>query len=278
MQQDNTGNCRRGCRFRESLQYPTMPPRNATWYSSPTRSPTESSAVPLGQFAERATPPDNRLSAPSEASDVVGRPGTVLNSAVTVGRSQSSASSGAMVPEPLLVALRGELTAELEATRIMLDDLRRQRADRFDDDEHDPEGVPLSGEYSRLDGLLRAIERRIAEVDAALINAKAGRYGVCLACGGRSRRVDSKPDRRPLGVWRAPLVSARVGEAAATYAADPDPSAPLGHPDERVRRAAASTRRAGRRPARPEKPRRPRSPAFRSGSSLVAAQTGGGVR
>jgi DnaK suppressor protein len=82
-----------------------------------------------------------------------------------------------------LVALRRELTAELEATRLTMADLRRQRSDRFDDDEHDPEGLPLSGEFSRLDGLLRATERRIAEVDAALTNARAGRYGVCLACG-----------------------------------------------------------------------------------------------
>jgi len=83
----------------------------------------------------------------------------------------------------LLVALRRDLTAELEATRVALDDLRRQRAGRFDDDEHDPEGLPLSAAYSRLDGLRWATERRIAEVDAAIINAKAGRYGLCLACG-----------------------------------------------------------------------------------------------
>jgi RNA polymerase-binding transcription factor len=86
------------------------------------------------------------------------------------------------VPEQLL-ALRGELAAELEATRVALADLRRQRAGVFDDDEHDPEGLPLSGEWSRLDGLRRATERRIAEVDAALANAEAGRYGVCLTCG-----------------------------------------------------------------------------------------------
>ena len=83
----------------------------------------------------------------------------------------------------MLEALRRDLTAELEATRVALDNLRRQRADRFDDDEHDPEGLPLSGEYSRLDGLRRATERRITDVDGALSNAEAGRYGVCLACG-----------------------------------------------------------------------------------------------
>ncbi len=114
---------------------------------------------------------------------------------MTSGQSHAPASSGAVVPEPLLVALRGDLPAELEATRVALDDLRRQRADRFDDDEHDPEGLPLSGEYARLDGLRRATERRITEVDAALTNAKAGRYGVCLACGGLipPGRLEARP-------------------------------------------------------------------------------------
>jgi RNA polymerase-binding transcription factor len=82
----------------------------------------------------------------------------------------------------LLVALRRDLAVGLEANRVALDDLRRQRADRFDDDEHDPEGLPLSAELLRLDGVRRATEGRIAEVDAALANVKARRYGVCLAC------------------------------------------------------------------------------------------------
>jgi len=96
---------------------------------------------------------------------------------------------------PLLAALRRDLTAELEATLVALADLRRQRADRFDDDEHDPEGLPLSGEYARLDGLRRATERRIVEVDAALTHAKDGMYGVCLACGGpiTPGRLEARP-------------------------------------------------------------------------------------
>jgi RNA polymerase-binding transcription factor DksA len=101
---------------------------------------------------------------------------------VTFDQSRSPAASS-QAPDQLLVALRGELTAELHATEVALDDLRRQRADRFDDDEHDPEGLPLSGEFSRLDGLRRATRLRITEVDAALANADAGRYGICLGCG-----------------------------------------------------------------------------------------------
>ena len=93
------------------------------------------------------------------------------------------ADAGQAAPEQLLLALRRELTAELAATRVALEDLRRQRAGVFDDDEHDPEGLPLSGEWSRLDGLRRATEGRLGEVDAALANADAGRYGVCQYCG-----------------------------------------------------------------------------------------------
>ena len=97
--------------------------------------------------------------------------------------SRSPEASGQAVAEEVLLALQRDLAAELAATRVALDELRRQRADRFDDDEHDPEGLPLSGEWSRLDGLRRATEQRITEVDAALVNAEAGRYGVCLGCG-----------------------------------------------------------------------------------------------
>ena len=114
---------------------------------------------------------------------------------VTSDQSRSPAASGQAVAEQLLVALRRDLAAELEATRVALDDLRRQRADRFDDDEHDPEGLPLSGEWSRLDGLRRATEGRVTEVDAALANAEAGAYGVCLACGQPipAGRLEARP-------------------------------------------------------------------------------------
>jgi RNA polymerase-binding transcription factor DksA len=102
---------------------------------------------------------------------------------VTPEPSQVPAAAGRADAEHLLGTLRSDLAAELEIVRSALAELRRQRSDRFDDDEHDPEGLPLSGEWSRLDQLRRSTERRITEVDAALANVRAGRYGVCLACG-----------------------------------------------------------------------------------------------
>jgi len=74
--------------------------------------------------------------------------------------------------------------AELAATERALADIRRVRADRVDDDEHDPEGSPLSSEWARLDGLHRAAARRVTAAEAAVAHAAAGRYGICERCGG----------------------------------------------------------------------------------------------
>jgi len=83
----------------------------------------------------------------------------------------------------MLLSLRESLTAELKASHEALLEIRRLRSDRSDDDEHDPEGAPLSGEWSRLDGRHRAAQQRIRDVDDALVNLDAGRYGVCARCG-----------------------------------------------------------------------------------------------
>lgn len=70
---------------------------------------------------------------------------------------------------------------ELEAT---LRELVRSRESANDDDEHDPEGVTLSSEWSRLSGLAEAARAELAETDAALGRWEAGTYGVCARCGG----------------------------------------------------------------------------------------------
>lgn len=85
-------------------------------------------------------------------------------------------------PRVVLLRLRDSLTVELEATRRSLQGIRQLRADRSDDDEHDPEGTPLSGEWSRLDGLHRAAQQRVRDVEAALLSVDDGRYGVCVRC------------------------------------------------------------------------------------------------
>ncbi|KAM9861514.1 TraR/DksA C4-type zinc finger protein [Leucobacter sp. BZR 635] len=70
--------------------------------------------------------------------------------------------------------------ADLDAT---LAELVRSRESSNDDDEHDPEGVTLSSEWSRLSGLADAARAELAEIDAALERWEAGSYGVCGRCG-----------------------------------------------------------------------------------------------
>lgn len=81
-----------------------------------------------------------------------------------------------------LLARRAALLTELTSAKSALVDIRAMRSDRTDDDEHDPDGAPLSAEWSRLDGLHRAAVRRLTETDAAIAQLDAGQYGICSRC------------------------------------------------------------------------------------------------
>ena len=85
-------------------------------------------------------------------------------------------------PRVTLLRLRQTIVEELEATLEALQEIRQLRADRSDDDEHDPEGAPLSGEWSRLESRHRAAQQRLREVQDALTGVDSGRYGVCVRC------------------------------------------------------------------------------------------------
>jgi DnaK suppressor protein len=61
--------------------------------------------------------------------------------------------------------------------------LRRDRSDGTADDEHDPEGSTLSGEWAQVDALRRATDEELAEIDAALGRMDDGTSGVCVTCG-----------------------------------------------------------------------------------------------
>lgn len=80
-----------------------------------------------------------------------------------------------------------ELRRAAERRRARLHaDIARLRADRgaeSTDDEHDPEGVTLSAEWSRLAGLAAAAASEVADIDAALARIDEGTYGVCVDCG-----------------------------------------------------------------------------------------------
>jgi len=76
---------------------------------------------------------------------------------------------------------------ELDTMLARLDEdeasLRADRADGTADDEHDPEGSTLSGEWQRVDALRRAVLAERADVIAALERVETGTYGVCVRCG-----------------------------------------------------------------------------------------------
>lgn len=82
-----------------------------------------------------------------------------------------------------LLVRRVTLVAELASAESALVEIRAMRSDRTDDDEHDPDGAPLSAEWSRLDGLHRAASRRLDDIDVAITRADAGDYGICARCG-----------------------------------------------------------------------------------------------
>ncbi len=75
--------------------------------------------------------------------------------------------------------------AERRLSRLDADELslRADRADGTADDEHDPEGSTLSGEWARVDVLRRSALEEIAAIDAALRRRAEGTYGVCASCG-----------------------------------------------------------------------------------------------
>lgn len=83
----------------------------------------------------------------------------------------------------LLTRLRTEAAARVAAAAAALDELVHDRESSNDDDEHDPEGVTLSSEWSRLSGLAEAAASELRQVDEALARLDAGAYGLCAGCG-----------------------------------------------------------------------------------------------
>ncbi|WP_144875855.1 TraR/DksA C4-type zinc finger protein [Microbacterium sp. 1.5R] len=83
----------------------------------------------------------------------------------------------------VLDRLRADAVARMESTRVTLDELTHDREGSNDDDEHDPEGVTLSSEWSRLTGLAEAAASELRQVDDAIARLDAGAYGVCANCG-----------------------------------------------------------------------------------------------
>ncbi|WP_405217856.1 TraR/DksA family transcriptional regulator [Agrococcus sp. Ld7] len=78
---------------------------------------------------------------------------------------------------------RREALAELEDVDRQLADLRRMREAVHDDDEHDPDGVSLSSEWSRLEGLRQTRIDALAALDEAAARVERGQGAICSVCG-----------------------------------------------------------------------------------------------
>ena len=94
-----------------------------------------------------------------------------------------------------LEMLRAEATARVASTAATLAELMHDRESSNDDDEHDPEGVTLSSEWSRLTGLAEAAASELHQVDDALTRVEAGTYGFCANCGRPipAGRLEARP-------------------------------------------------------------------------------------
>ncbi|GAA3643648.1 hypothetical protein GCM10022200_29480 [Microbacterium awajiense] len=98
----------------------------------------------------------------------------------------------------LLAGVRDDALARRDALQQAAADLRRDRGAETADDEHDPEGVTLSMEWERIEGLRIAAERDLCEIDEAVARWDAGEYGRCEGCGRGipSERLRARPTAR----------------------------------------------------------------------------------
>lgn len=90
----------------------------------------------------------------------------------------SRASYGA-----LLAGVHAGAIARRDGLAAAAAELRRDRGTETADDEHDPEGVTLSMEWERIEGLRLAAERDLAEIEEALTRWSSDDYGRCEGCG-----------------------------------------------------------------------------------------------
>lgn len=97
-----------------------------------------------------------------------------------------------------LAQQRAQAQDRADAAAAALAELVHDRQGSNDDDEHDPEGVTLSSEWSRLSALSDAAAEELAQFDEALERWDAGSYGTCTSCGSPipAARLEVRPFAR----------------------------------------------------------------------------------
>jgi RNA polymerase-binding transcription factor DksA len=93
---------------------------------------------------------------------------------------------------------RETLSRELRAVDIELVQTRAMRGNGADDDEHDPDGIPLSSVLQLLEGQRARLVAGLRDADRATTDLADGRYGSCQSCARAipEDRLEIKPTTR----------------------------------------------------------------------------------
>jgi RNA polymerase-binding protein DksA len=123
--------------------------------------------------------------------------------AARVGRVYDGSDTGTIdvvtgAPTDRRVALdqeRVRVTTQVEQLRELFDSTVEASRDMPADDEHDPDGATIGFERAQVASLLERAQRRLADLDSAMVRLEAGAYGVCTICGQpiAPERLDARP-------------------------------------------------------------------------------------
>lgn len=97
-----------------------------------------------------------------------------------------------------LQSTRADLLGDLNSLESELATTRAIRANGNDDDEHDPDGIPLSSVLQLIEAQRMRTLAHTRETERALADLEQGTYGTCQNCSQRipSSRLEIKPATR----------------------------------------------------------------------------------
>ncbi|WP_028245187.1 TraR/DksA family transcriptional regulator [Pseudoclavibacter soli] len=92
--------------------------------------------------------------------------------------------------------LLAEADSREQQARNRLAEVRSLQQGQSADDEHDPDGVPVSFEWSKAQAMLEQAVAERERLQRAVDAAARGAYGVCAVCGREidARRLAARPD------------------------------------------------------------------------------------
>lgn len=98
----------------------------------------------------------------------------------------------------MLLDAHDRVKGRVEQLEHDLEGLARARRSESDDDEHDPEGEPLSAQWSMRAGVLESARTDLRETEQALQRLEDGEYGTCVVCGNQIpfEQLEVRPFRK----------------------------------------------------------------------------------